>query len=98
MNAHRNARTTPYSRALIVERSAAGEAAASIAASFGVSVRTVYKWIRRYREGGCLALENGSSAPARPARCRTIRTARNCASRRSCASSAASARRRARRR
>lgn len=68
MNAHRNARTTPYARALIVERSAAGEAAASIAASFGVSVRTVYKWTRRYREGGRAALENGASAPRRPAR------------------------------
>jgi len=67
MNAHRNARTTPYSRALIVQRHAAGEAVVAIAAAFGISVRTVYKWIRRYREGGSAALENGASAPARPA-------------------------------
>jgi len=49
MNAHRNARKTPYSRALIVQRPAAGEAAASIAAALGISIRTVYKWIRRTR-------------------------------------------------
>jgi transposase InsO family protein len=67
MNAHRNARTTPYARALIVERRQAGEPVASIAAAFGVSVRTVYKWLARYRQGGAGALENGASAPARPA-------------------------------
>ena len=67
MNAHRNARTTPYARALIVQRHAAGEPVAAIAAAFGISVRTVYKWIRRHREGGSAALENGASAPARPA-------------------------------
>lgn len=67
MNAHRNARTTPYARALIVQRHAAGEPVGDIAAAFGVSVRTVYKWVRRYREGGGAALENGASAPARPA-------------------------------
>mgnify|MGYP001398412061 CR=1 FL=1 len=57
MNAHRNARTTPYSRALIVERYAAGEPAGAIAAAFGISVRTVYKWLARYRSGGVAALE-----------------------------------------
>jgi transposase len=39
-----------------------------IAAAFGISVRTVFKWISRHRKGGCAALENGASAPARPAR------------------------------
>jgi len=68
MNAHRNARTTPYARALIVERRAAGEPVAVIAAAFGISVRTVYKWLARYRSGGVAALETRSSAPARPAR------------------------------
>ena len=68
MNAHRNARTTPYARALIVERRQAGEPIAAIASAFGVSARTVYKWLKRHREGGGAALLNGASAPARPAR------------------------------
>lgn len=68
MNSHRNARTTPYSRALIVERHAAGEPVAAIAAAFGVSVRTVYKWLARYRCGGHAALDTASSAPHRPSR------------------------------
>ncbi|BDW99222.1 transposase [Maricaulis maris] len=67
MNSHRNARTTPFSRALIVERRLSGESVEVIAASLGISVRTVYKWISRHREGGCAALEDGASAPARPA-------------------------------
>ena len=68
MNAHSNARTTPYARALIVERHAAGEPVAAIASAFGISIRTVYKWLKRHREGGRAALINGASAPARPAR------------------------------
>ena len=67
MNAHRNARTTPYSRALIVARHAAGEPVVAIAAAFGISVRTVYKWLARHRGGGCAALENATSAPGQPA-------------------------------
>ncbi len=68
MNSHRNARTTPYSRAVTVERHAAGEPVAAIAAAFGVSVRTVYKWLARYRCGGHAALDTASSAPHRPSR------------------------------
>jgi hypothetical protein len=36
-----------------------------IAAEFGVSVRTVHKWLRRFREDGRAALANGASAPVR---------------------------------
>ena len=68
MNSHENARTTPFSRALIVERRQSGEPVETIAAALGISVRTVYKWLSRHREGGSAALENGASAPARPAR------------------------------
>lgn len=68
MNSHESARTTPFSRALIVERRQSGEPVETIAAALGISVRTVYKWLSRHREGGCAALENGASAPARPAR------------------------------
>ena len=68
MNSHKNARTTPFARALIVERRQSGEGVDMIAASLGISVRTVYKWLSRHRKGGCAALENGASAPGRPAR------------------------------
>jgi len=47
MNAHENAGTTPYARALIVERHARGEPVGAIAAAFGISMRTVYKGLAR---------------------------------------------------
>lgn len=64
-NPHQGARLTVHSRELIVTRHAEGRPVAQIAAEFGVSMRTVYKWLRRYREGGRAALGNGASAPAR---------------------------------
>ncbi|MCC7010062.1 MAG: IS481 family transposase [Acidobacteria bacterium] len=36
---------------------------AEAAEAFGVSVRTVAKWVRRFRHGGVAALEDGSSRP-----------------------------------
>jgi transposase InsO family protein len=67
MKLHRNARSTPFSRALLVDRvlrqgwsyAAAGEAA-------GVSPRTVGKWVHRFRHGGVAALQDRSSRPGRP--------------------------------
>src|SRR5678815_4184936 len=40
MDMHKNARTTPHSRALIAERVNAGEAQAAVARSFGLCDRT----------------------------------------------------------
>ena len=68
MKLHRNARSTPISRQLLVDRvlrqgwtyAAASEAA-------GVSRRTVGKWVQRYRHGGTAALEDRSSRPGAPA-------------------------------
>lgn len=57
---HPAARTTPWSRALIVRRHAAGESVTLIARAFGVSRQTVYKWVRRYRQGGEQALGDRS--------------------------------------
>ena len=63
-NHHQNARTTVYSRALIVQRvSQEGKSVREVAEAFGVSRRTVYKWLVRYRQGGEAALNNGSSRP-----------------------------------
>ena len=62
-NPHQNARLTVYGREQIVARVAAGQSAAEVAQAFGVSVRTVRKWLARFREGGPAALQNRSSAP-----------------------------------
>ena len=69
MKLHRNAKTTPTMRALIVQRIRRDQwspAEAAIAA--GISVRTAYKWLGRYRLGGRAALEDGSSRPHRQPR------------------------------
>nr|WP_319382634.1 helix-turn-helix domain-containing protein [uncultured Roseibium sp.] len=62
-NPHKNARTCFYSREQIVRRYEAGETAREIAAAFGISVRTVYKWLKRFREHGSRGLIARSSAP-----------------------------------
>ncbi|WP_157962031.1 helix-turn-helix domain-containing protein, partial [Acuticoccus kandeliae] len=67
-NPHKNARTTVHSRALIVTRRAEGRPVKRIAEELGISERTVFKWLRRHREGGVEALANGASA-APPAAC-----------------------------
>jgi len=56
MNAHINAKTTPYARASMVARREAGVPVAEIAAAFGVSPRTVFKWLARWRAEGEAAL------------------------------------------
>jgi transposase InsO family protein len=47
VNAHKNARTTPYVRELMSDRRAEGWSASEIAEAAGVSARTVYKWLAR---------------------------------------------------
>ena len=66
MRVHRNAKTTPKGRALIVQRvEQDGWTAAHTAAAFGISVRTVHKWRQRYRDGGMIGLLDRSSVPHR---------------------------------
>ncbi|MBU1156673.1 MAG: IS481 family transposase [Proteobacteria bacterium] len=63
-NPHQNARTTFYSRALIVQRVLKeGESVKEVAEALGVSRRTVYKWLARYKSGGQDALYDRSSRP-----------------------------------
>jgi transposase InsO family protein len=62
---HANARTNLFARRLIVERVAAGWPPAHVAEQLGVSRSTVYKWLRRYDEGGDEALADRSSRPIR---------------------------------
>ncbi|TDL76012.1 IS481 family transposase [Palleronia sediminis] len=64
-NPHHGARLTVYSREQIVSRVRAGQRASDVAEAFGVSLRTVRKWLARFRAGGRAALSNRASAPAR---------------------------------
>jgi transposase InsO family protein len=63
MNVHQNARLTPKGRELLVKRLERGEHAHDVACAMGVSVRTVYKWRNRYREGGLAGLQDRTSRP-----------------------------------
>lgn len=63
MNIHKNAKTTPKMRALIVERRLAGETSGQIACALGVSTGTVRKWIARHAAEGPAGLEDRSSRP-----------------------------------
>jgi transposase InsO family protein len=65
MKLHANARTCPHSRRLAVERiEREGWTLQAAAEAAGVSVRTVSKWRRRYREEGEQGLLDRCSAPA----------------------------------
>src|ERR1700754_4609591 len=66
MDIHKNARTTPHSRAEIARRVIVeGQAPGVVAAAFGVCVKTVAKWVARFRAGGLEALADRSSRPHR---------------------------------
>jgi transposase len=53
---HALARATPLIRAAIVALVADGEPVTEVARRFAVSRETVYKWVRRFRQGGEAAL------------------------------------------
>lgn len=66
MKLHPNAKTTPASRTLLVQRVLEERwPVAEVAEGLGISLRTAYKWLRRYREAGWVGLEDRSSAPRR---------------------------------
>ena len=65
MNIHSNARTCPNSRATITDHMKAGAWCPDQAFAMGVSVRTGFKWWRRYREEGGGGLLDRSSRPHR---------------------------------
>ena len=69
MDIHKNARTTPHSRMLMVQRLASGWTVAAVAAAQGVSPRTVRKWRDRHAAAGEAGLLDRASRPHRsPAR------------------------------
>lgn len=66
MNVHKNARLTPLGRERLVKQvleRVLTPAAASVAA--GVSLRTVYKWLSRFRNEGSAGLRDRRSRPKR---------------------------------
>lgn len=66
MNIHKNARLTPHSRAALVRRvMAEGESRKAVAMAFGVSIKTVSKWIDRFQAEGGAGLTDRSSRPHR---------------------------------
>ena len=66
MKLHANARLTIHGRSLLIQRVLdRGEQVREAAASLGVSERTAYRWIRRYREEGAEGLPDRSSRPHR---------------------------------
>ena len=66
MKIHSNAKTTPRTRALIVQRvEVEGWTVAETAEAFGISERTVYKWRARGRNEGVQGLQDRSSSPRR---------------------------------
>lgn len=70
MNIHSLARTTPLSRlqlvSLVLDQ---GQRPHEVAREFRISVRTVFKWLKRFREEGTDGLLDRSSAPlGRPRR------------------------------
>ena len=66
MRLHGNARSCPKSRRLLVERIEGREYSLSqAAAAAGVSERTAYRWLARWRAEGAAGLVDRSSAPRR---------------------------------
>lgn len=64
MQVHGNAKLVPSMRVLLVQRVEAGWKVADVAAAFGISERTVYRWLARWRAGD-RQLRDRSSAPRR---------------------------------
>ena len=65
MNIHENARLTPRGRERMVRQVLGGEDRELVAAHHGVSVRTVAKWLARFRAEGAAGLRDRSSRPHR---------------------------------
>jgi transposase len=68
MKLHANAQTCPHCRSLIVSRVMGGQMPVSVAQDFRVSIKTVLKWVARFRVDGAAGLEDRSSRPHRIAR------------------------------
>jgi transposase InsO family protein len=68
MDMHQNARLTYACRVLLVDRIQSGRPKAQVARELGISIKTVNKWLGRFRERGREGLRDLSSRPHRSAR------------------------------
>ena len=65
MNLHKHARLSPRGRALLIDRILVqGLRVEEAAHAAGVSVRTAYKWLKRFRQEGLAGLADRSSRPS----------------------------------
>jgi transposase InsO family protein len=65
MRLHRNARTCPASRRLLVRRIVEEKWSVAAARAAGISERSAWKWLARFRSEGVAGLEDRSSVPRR---------------------------------
>jgi transposase InsO family protein len=65
MDVHKNAPLTPAGREIMVCRVIGGQPAKAVATAFGVSVKTVNKWVTRFHTEGPGGLVDRSSRPHR---------------------------------
>jgi transposase InsO family protein len=65
MDVHKNARLTVHCRVLLVDRVMKGRGQEQVARELGISLRTVRKWVGRYRAEGMPGLQDRSSRPHR---------------------------------
>lgn len=63
MDLHRNAKSCPSSRELLVHRVKAGWDIRRAAEAAGISERSAFKWLKRFREGGSASLRDRSTRP-----------------------------------
>jgi transposase InsO family protein len=63
MNLHRNARTTPISRAEMARRVLGGQPPMAVATAMGVDAKTVRKWAGRFKAEGTAGVADRSSRP-----------------------------------
>ena len=63
MNVHKNAPLTPRGRLQMVRHARKGASHAQVAREFKTTIKTVSKWVRRYREAGEAGLQDRSSRP-----------------------------------
>src|SRR5687768_13190658 len=84
MNIHSKAKLTPWSRAEMIRRVLQlQQPVAQVATAFGVSTRTVFKWLARFRSAGPAGLQDRSSRPkSSPRTIHPLRVARVLALRR----------------
>lgn len=65
MDLHENARSCPASRELMVSRMDKGLLVGEAAEAAGLSVRSAYRWLQRWRDEGRAGLRDRSSRPGR---------------------------------